>query len=295
MIRGFIVHYFKGGGIVGKKQVKTAWITGGGSGIGLAGARAIGALGYRVIISGRSEDRLKGAVKKLTGEGTAADYVVMDVADPAQVDAASGEIKKKYGDLSILVCSAGTNIKQRHWADLDIGGFRRVVDTNFTGVAQLVNLALPGMRKAKDGLIIVVASWAGWRYGTLTGPAYSGTKLALSYLVESINDEEGRNGIRACNLCPGEVNTEILKTRPVMPPAADLKRMLQAGDLGRLIGFLAATPPSVCFNEVVISPTWNRTYIGRPEAAEEAAAGAKAVAGKAAAAKTAGRPRKGAR
>jgi NADP-dependent 3-hydroxy acid dehydrogenase YdfG len=256
---------------MGKKQVKTAWITGGGSGIGFAGARAIGALGCRVIISGRNEGRLKGAVKKLENEGIAADYAVMDVADPAQVDAAAAGIKKNYGEVSILVCSAGTNVKRRYWRDLDIEGFRYVVDTNFTGVAQLVNLVLPGMRKAKDGLIVVVASWAGWRYGSLTGPAYSGTKLALSYLVESINDEEGRNGIRACNLCPGEVNTEILKTRPVAPPAADLRRMLQADDLGRLIGFLAATPSSVCFNEVVISPTWNRTYIGRPEAAAEAA------------------------
>jgi len=74
--------------------------------------------------------------------------------------------------------------------------------------------------------------------------------------------EECVNGIRACVICPGEVATPILKKRPVPPSEAEMARMLQAEDLGRTIRFVAEMPPRVCLNEIVISPTWNRMWLG---------------------------------
>jgi len=80
-------------------------------------------------------------------------------------------------------------------------------------------------------------------------------------LTHSFNIEECVNGLRATALCPGEVATPILKKRPVQPSEADKARMLQEGDLGRTIRFIAEQPAHVCINELVISPIWNRTYV----------------------------------
>jgi NADP-dependent 3-hydroxy acid dehydrogenase YdfG len=81
-------------------------------------------------------------------------------------------------------------------------------------------------------------------------------------LTESINMEECANGIRATSILPGEVATPILEKRPVPPPPHERARMLQAEDLGRTIAFLATLPARACVNELVISPTWNRFFLG---------------------------------
>jgi NADP-dependent 3-hydroxy acid dehydrogenase YdfG len=74
------------------------------------------------------------------------------------------------------------------------------------------------------------------------------------------------NGIRATCILPGEVATPILEKRPVPPPAHERERMLQAEDLGRTILYVAMLPPRACVNEIVISPTWNRFFLGGLEA-----------------------------
>jgi NADP-dependent 3-hydroxy acid dehydrogenase YdfG len=81
-------------------------------------------------------------------------------------------------------------------------------------------------------------------------------------LTHAFNIEEGVNGLRATSLCPGEVATPILQKRPVVPSAAEMARMLQEQDLGRTIRFIAEMPAHVCINELVISPVWNRIYVG---------------------------------
>jgi NADP-dependent 3-hydroxy acid dehydrogenase YdfG len=74
--------------------------------------------------------------------------------------------------------------------------------------------------------------------------------------------EECGNGIRASSVLPGEVATPILEKRPVPPTPEVRARMLQADDLGQTILFLASLPPRACVNELIISPTWNRFYLG---------------------------------
>ncbi|MFL5181107.1 MAG: SDR family oxidoreductase, partial [Microvirga sp.] len=95
----------------------------------------------------------------------------------------------------------------------------------------------------------------------LTGPAYSAAKHGLVALSESLNQEECPHGIRSCCICPGEVATPILDKRPVPVTAEDKARMLQSEDLAETILFVARLPVTVCMNEILISPTWNRGYI----------------------------------
>jgi NADP-dependent 3-hydroxy acid dehydrogenase YdfG len=96
----------------------------------------------------------------------------------------------------------------------------------------------------------------------LTGPAYNATKRAVIALTESINAEECANGIRATSVLPGEVATPIMEKRPVPPSREERERMLQAEDLGQTILYLASLPPRACVNELIISPTRNRFYLG---------------------------------
>jgi NADP-dependent 3-hydroxy acid dehydrogenase YdfG len=97
----------------------------------------------------------------------------------------------------------------------------------------------------------------------LTGPVYSAAKFGMNAFTESLNIEECVNGIRATAVCPGEVATPILETRPVPPSAADRAQMVQAEDCGELVLFLARLPAHVCINDLTISPTWNRGYVAQ--------------------------------
>ena len=95
----------------------------------------------------------------------------------------------------------------------------------------------------------------------LAGPAYTAAKHGMVAMSHSINMEECTNGIRSTVFCPGEVATPILDERPVPVSAEDRARMVQPQDCGDLIRYIACLPPHVCMNEVLLSPTWNRTYI----------------------------------
>ena len=136
-----------------------------------------------------------------------------------------------------------------------------LVDLN--GAFYCCHSVLPMMQKQQDGLIINISSWAGRYVSRVSGGAYSAAKHALNAMTESINQEYCADGIRACAICPGEVATEILDARPVPVSTEDRSRMVQAEDLGDLILHVCRTPAHVCLNEITISPTWNRGYIGR--------------------------------
>ncbi|MEW6641801.1 MAG: SDR family oxidoreductase [Pseudomonadota bacterium] len=241
---------------------KVAWITGGGSGIGLAGAQALAAEGWRVVISGRRADVLDEAVRAIRAEGGDISAAPMDVGKAADAERVAQAILAEHGRIDLLVNSAGVNVPKRSWGEISVENWDHVVDINLNGVLYCIRAVLPAMRVQQDGIIINVASWAGRIVSKLTGPAYTATKHAVVALTHSLNMEEFRHGIRACALSPGEVATPIMKLRPVPPSEEDMARMLQGEDLGRTIAFVASMPPRVCVNEILISPTWNRSFVG---------------------------------
>ena len=241
---------------------KVAWLTGAGSGIGLAGARELAKAGARVFLSGRRAEPLAAAVAAINDEGGKAEAAALDVTDKAAVATAAARILERLGRIDILVNSAGINLPTRLWKDLTPETFERIVAINLHGALYCTHAVLPAMRAQKDGLVINISSWAGRFESYLTGPAYNASKHALGALTMSLNNEECVNGIRACVIYPGEVATPILKNRPRPPSPAEVARMLQADDLGRTIRFVAEMPPRVCINEILIAPTWNRFFVG---------------------------------
>jgi NADP-dependent 3-hydroxy acid dehydrogenase YdfG len=246
---------------------KVAWITGGGSGIGLAGAKELAAAGAHVVISGRTARTNESGLAELKKLGSA-EANLLDVGDRAAVERTAADIEKRHGRIDILVTSAGTNIGggKRNFATMDLDGWDDVVRINLNGLFYCCHAVLPGMRKRKDGVIINISSWAGRYASVLTGPAYNATKRAVIAVSESINMEECANGIRATSILPGEVATPIMEKRPVPPSAEERARMAQAEDFGRAILFVATMPARTTVNELVMAPTWNRFYLGGLEA-----------------------------
>ena len=243
---------------------KVAWVTGGGSGIGLAGAIELAKAGARVVISGREAAKLDDALATAQRQGAPAGAITvmpLDVADAAAVTRVAAAIEADLGRIDILVNSAGINFPKRYWCETDAETFAQVVAVNLNGATYCTLAVARGMRARREGTVINVASFAGWHFEYLTGPAYTASKAGMMALTHSFNIEECVNGLRATALCPGEVATPILKKRPVQPTEADKARMLQEADLGRTIRFIAAQPAHVCINEMVISPVWNRTYV----------------------------------
>ena len=222
---------------------KVAWVTGGGSGIGLAGALELARAGAHVVISGRSAETLKKAEKDLKSAGSG-EAISLDVADQGEVARAAAQILKRLGRVDILVNSAGINVPKRNFRNVSLDGWDQIVAVNLSGAFYCCHAVLPGMRERKDGLIINIASWFGRYANALAGPGYSATKHAVIALSEQLNIEEGANGIRATSILPGEVATPILEKRPIPPPPEERARMLQAQDLGKTIVFVATLPPS---------------------------------------------------
>jgi len=253
---------------------RVAWVVGGGSGIGAGAALALAASGHTVIVSGRRDAELRDVAA--AGDRSAGGRIIalpVDVAaadGPGALAAAHEQIAAEHGPVTVLVYSAGTNTPQRYWADTSPADFARVLDVNLTGAMRAIHTVLPGMRAGGNGLVILVSSWAAWRFAPTAGAAYSTSKTGLGVLTETLNVQERDHGIRATHLCPGEVRTEILKTRPVVPTDAEQALMLSPDDIGDVVRYLAALPARVCVNELVITPTSNTSYSAAHAAAQPA-------------------------
>ncbi|MBM3524621.1 MAG: SDR family NAD(P)-dependent oxidoreductase, partial [Alphaproteobacteria bacterium] len=99
--------------------------------------------------------------------------------------------------------------------------------------------------------------------GGLSGPMYTTTKHGVTALAHSINVEECINGIRACALHPGEVDTPMLAKRPRKLTPEELAKVLKPEDVAAVIRHVVDTPAHVCLNEIWVTPTYNRGYIAQ--------------------------------
>ena len=244
---------------------KVVWVTGAGTGIGRAGALSLAGSGAELALSGRREEKLNETASQVEKLGGRALVEALDVSDEAAVGQVIEHILKRFGRIDILVHSAGINVPNRTWRDLTSEAWNRVIDVDLSGAFHCAHGVLPIMRKQREGLIINVASWASRYVSYLSGPCYTAAKHGMLALSHSINIEEGRYGIRCCALCPGEVATPLLEQRPKPVPKQDTDRMIQCDDMGELICFVASMHERVCLNEVLVSPTWNRSYQGHPD------------------------------
>jgi NAD(P)-dependent dehydrogenase (short-subunit alcohol dehydrogenase family) len=232
---------------------KTAVVTGGGTGIGLAIARAFAAEGCRVVIAGRREDKLHEAAAGWQGESPLLVHPV-DVTSRESVARLFAWATQQLGQIDILVNSAGTNIRNRTMTDMRPEQWDQILAINATGVYNCMYAVLPQMRQRRDGLIINISSISGRRALALGGIAYCASKFAMSALGMAVGNEDAPHGIRVTTVYPGEVNTPILEQRP--EPVSDARKaaMLQPEDVAALVVTIAGLPPRAHVPEVTIKP-----------------------------------------
>jgi NADP-dependent 3-hydroxy acid dehydrogenase YdfG len=229
-------------------------LTGGGSGIGAAIARKLLAAETNIIVTGRTEAKLK-ELCSANGNNPRLHYRVCDGADPAQVEACMTWTLEQFGGkLSLLINNAGVNLKDRSARKLTPETWRYTLQANLDSAYFFIRAALPAMTAQGGGLIININSIAGKRATKLSGAAYCASKFAMAALSDCVRVEERENGIRTTSIFPGEVDTPILEHRPEPVPPERRKLILQPDDVAEAVLFVASLPPRVSIPELIITP-----------------------------------------
>ncbi len=182
---------------------KHAFITGGGTGIGLATARALAARGAKLTLAARNFARLEEAASQLD-----AYPVSVDVAKEASVSAAFEAARAKNGPVSILVNNAGvTPSAPLH--NMDLAMWNEVIAINLTGAFLCTKAALADMYAAQWGRVVNVASIAGLKGGMYIS-AYCASKHGMIGMTRALAYEAAKRGVTVNAICPGYVETDIV-------------------------------------------------------------------------------------
>jgi len=184
---------------------RTAVITGGAAGIGLAVARRLAASGARVALWDRDEKMLADAKAALGGNALT---FALDVTDADAVARVTQATAAACGGIDALVCSAGITGPNVALADYPVDDWKQVFDVNVNGVFLCNRAVVPVMRNKDYGRIVNIASVAG-KEGNPNASAYSASKAAVIGLTKSLGKELAKTGIRANCVTPAAVRTAI--------------------------------------------------------------------------------------
>ena len=239
---------------------KVVWMTGAGTGIGKAGALMFAQEGAAVALIGRRRDKLDEVAAEIQTIGGKAVVEALDVADRKKVGEAGERLLKRLGRVDILVNNAGLNVVNRRLNEITAEDWDYILAVNLTGAFNMVQAAMPTMRNQKDGLIINIASTAAKRVSGVAGIAYSASKFGMLGMSLSLTQEAWKFGIRACCLCPDDVNTPIMARRKVKYPPEVLDQFIQPEDLAETMRFVALMPRRTSIPEMLIYPTNVRPY-----------------------------------
>ena len=229
---------------------KTAVITGAGSGVGAATARALAKQGWRVALVGRRREVLEEVAAEMSG----ALVCPCDIGDPDAVAAMGARVLAEFGTVEVLVNAAGTNAPQRALEVLSLADYRAMMDTNLNGAYYCVQAFLPQMRARGSGTIVNIVSDAGKAASPKAGPGYVMSKFGMAGLTQAINAEERTRGVRACGIFPGDIDTPILDRRPVPPDAEARARMMQPEDIAECVLLAINLPSRVIIEEMLVRP-----------------------------------------
>jgi 3-oxoacyl-[acyl-carrier protein] reductase len=186
-------------------QGRTAVVTGGAAGIGLAVARRLAASGARVALWDRDRAALDNAAASLP-QGSRVEE--LDVADPAGVERAASATASAFGRIDALVCSAGVTGPNKTTWEYPVDDWKRVFDVNVHGLFYCNRAVVPVMLRHDYGRIVNIASIAG-KEGNPNAPAYSSSKAAVIGLTKSLGKELAKTGVRVNCVTPAAVRTAI--------------------------------------------------------------------------------------
>jgi NAD(P)-dependent dehydrogenase (short-subunit alcohol dehydrogenase family) len=230
---------------------RTALVTGGARGLGLAMARALGTYGARLMLMDRDEATLQTAVAALGREGIEARSVTGDVTVPADTVRAVAEMRSGWGCVDIGVCNAGVarNVPAE---EMTLEQWNAIISVNLTGVFFTAQACANAMIEQKSGSIVNIASMSGIIVNVpQQQAAYNISKAGVIMATKSLAVEWARYGIRVNAIAPGYMRTDM--TAPFIADPAlggvwlGLTPMKRAGDpseLGGAVVYLASDASS---------------------------------------------------
>jgi len=229
---------------------KTAVITGAGSGVGAAVARALAREGWRVALLGRRRELLE----QVAGDALGSIIVPCDIGDARAVETMGEQVLAQFGSVEVLVNAAGTNVPQRSLEVLSLADYHDVMNANLNGAYYCTQAFLPQMRARGSGTIVNIVSEAGKAASPKAGPSYVISKFGMAGLTQAINAEERPRGIRACSVFPGDIDTPILQKRPAPPDAAARAKMMQPEDIAACVLLAINLPQRAVIEDLLVRP-----------------------------------------
>jgi NAD(P)-dependent dehydrogenase (short-subunit alcohol dehydrogenase family) len=218
---------------------RSALVTGGSSGIGLAIARALREDGFTLTLAARTREKVGAAAQELDALA-----VVANVADDGDCRRLVEEHRERHGRLDVLVNSAGVGIAG-DIADMPTKHVDLQLDVNLRGLMLVTAAALPLLREA-HGLVVNLASIAG-TMGTPFLPVYGAAKAAVIQFTNTLNRGEQEHGVRATAISPGFVDTPMTDWNPVPK-----EEMIRPEDCAEIVRLLLRLSPYAFIPHVVV-------------------------------------------
>jgi NAD(P)-dependent dehydrogenase (short-subunit alcohol dehydrogenase family) len=239
---------------------KTALVTGGGQGIGLACAEALAEAGARVVIADRDGGIAEAGRDSLTAKGLSTEVILMDVTNSARVSEVADELAQRYGAIDILVNNAGIarsetpaeTVTDEHWLN--------VIDVNLNGTFWCCRAFGRQMLAAKSGSIVNIGSMSGFIVNKPQEQCfYNASKAAVHHLTKSLAAEWGARGVRVNAVAPTYIATPLnafVKSNPRMYDAwiggTPMGRMGEVDEIASVVLFLASEAASLMTGSIVL-------------------------------------------
>ena len=228
---------------------KTAIVTGGSRGIGLAVAQSLLDEGYNVAITGRDKERLDDAVNHLVaGPEVEVMGIISDVRSLSDEQHVVSEVLRRWERLDVMIANAGVG----HFAnirDLTPDQWSQVIDINLTGVYNSTKSSIEALIESK-GYLITIASLAGTNFFP-TGAAYNASKFGLVGFTQAVMLDVRQHGVKVSTIMPGSVSTYFNNR---VPSEADAWK-IQPEDIGQMVIDLLKMNPRTLPSKIEVRPS----------------------------------------
>ncbi len=237
---------------------RTVLISGATSGIGAETARACLAGGARVVLCGRSLDKVEKLVDESSGMAVP---VFLDVDEPQSVASLPARLPEGFGQIDTLVCNAGHDIGgRRMFHEGEAEQWAAIIETNVSGVIRLCRAFIDSLLQRDDGHIVTIGSTSGLRTYP-GGSAYGASKFAVRALTDGLRQDYRTRPLRITEILPGVTRTGFAEARLGGDKQAGeayydgFQACLDPGDVADAVLFALTAPPHVNISQLVIVPT----------------------------------------
>lgn len=218
---------------------RIALVTGAGRGLGLEFCRQLGHAGYRVLLTARTEEACTHAAEALAAEGSAAEPLLLDVADEAQIRLLAAQVQQRHGRLDLLINNAGINARSGGGHEAFLGAFKleeldtdrlmQMIQVNAIAPVLMVKHLLPLLSAGQDAKVVNISSWLGSLAIKTQGGnyGYSGSKALLNMFTRAMAQDLKPLNITAIAVNPGWVQTDMGGSRAPLTPEDSVAGLLQ--------------------------------------------------------------------